>query len=198
MRLTFSPLPVDLGLVALYRQATIAILSNISAGHTRARASPALRTLNITYEPGEDSWRVISGQKLQPQSNSADSESRPGPGFEDGLDEGADGEDVPDDGYTYEQERSTAIQILFGELETLLVASDTDSAGLEFGPPFTALCSVGIFVWDTKEGKSDDWWYEAVSKRLPVLHAYGVLRVEVLRKCKGMRQTAPMMLLTIY
>lgn len=158
MRLTDSPLPSQLGLLELYRQASHAIFSSLSAASGRRGAT--LRALNLTYEPGEGSWNVISGQKPEDGSDSA-------------VDE------VPDDYWTYEQRRSSAVEVLLRGVEECLVTNGT------LHPSFSRLRSFGILIWDTNEGKADGWWYEGFSKGLPTLHALGVLRVEVLRSCKS-------------
>ncbi|KAI0780189.1 hypothetical protein C8Q74DRAFT_1263702 [Fomes fomentarius] len=152
MRLTDSPLPSQLGLLELYRQASHAIFSSLSAA---GRRRATLRALNLTYEPGEGSWNVISGQKLEDGSSAV--------------------EEVPDDYWTYEQRRSSAVDVLLRGVEECLVTNET------LHPSFARLRSFGILIWDTNEGKTDGWWYEEFSKGLPTLHALGVLRVEVLR-----------------
>lgn len=159
MRLTRLPLPASLGLIELYRQASHAILYNLALSGAQ---SASLRTINLTYEPGEGSWRVLSGRD---------------------QDKAGDIPAETDDlgvSWTYEQRRSTAIEVLFGEMDDLFVDSDTKAPR----PAFARLLALGLRVWDTNTGMDDSWWSNEISRRLPALSALGVLGFEVTLGCK--------------
>ncbi|KAI0745081.1 hypothetical protein C8Q76DRAFT_22023 [Earliella scabrosa] len=161
MRLPASPLPKDLGLLQLYRAATQAILTNLSS---------TLTALNLTFEPGEGSWRVISAHDVDaprdlPYPISAEKQVDPEPGGPAEFD------------WTYGRTRSEAVDVLFGGLEDLFV----DPATGTLSSSFANLGVLSLHIWDTDDGMHDGWWIETVLRKFPRLRVLAVLSVEVIR-----------------
>ncbi|RPD63717.1 hypothetical protein L227DRAFT_608272 [Lentinus tigrinus ALCF2SS1-6] len=161
-------LPPGLTLISLYRKGMQDVLFHIGLAYsgTSMDQTAALRDITIAIEPGYGTVPYLSGSK--------------DPAVQELIraDEGhlhEAGQQNPRQ-WSYGMGRAAALEWLLGVgFEDILV--ETDKGRLR--PAFSALQTLSIKLWDPYEREEYAWWVGEVSKRLPVLHAMGLLHVDV-------------------